>query len=242
MRIALSLLLLLLAVLGTAAGTTLACRAGRADLLDWLNFLATVGSLLAVFLALFFKEYFVCRLYGPRLKLAIDLEHGCYHQNCGHWNLRARVRNEGRTGAEQVEVFFEAVEYRAAEDQTWSPGGSVPSNLYWSFGGAYMPHLGIGMEKYVDVATTDPEFHDVSPEVVERYGKEWCGFRVCQQGVNKCRLAPGRYRLLLVVSAANCGAVRGRLDLTVAEDLSGDPGITRADWALLLPGAVPAAA
>jgi hypothetical protein len=194
---------------------------------DWT---VAAATFLAVLVALF-QDVFRAWVFGPRLNIEVETAPpDCvavpFHDSRGFlvansYYVRFRVRNDGRSGAEGVEVYAKEVQ-RLQSNGQWQRLTTFPTmNLIWAdVGGVPMGLIGPGTAKHcnlgrvVDPAKRRAEDYNSKlnlPDDVVSFLFE-LAVKPNHQGHI---IGPGVYRVLLEVSARNATTINRVLTLAI---------------------------
>jgi len=213
-------------------------------IIDWLkansnvitDWLIAIGTIL-LFLAAVFQDKIRAWLTRPKLSASIDVAPPDCHKTVlksfdrqGHvidaadcYYLRLRVGNSGNQRAEMVEVFASELSKRQVDGSFKRMDSFLPMNLVWShIRRPFLDAISPGMEKLCDLG------HIVEPEKRPRFGMEdnpqlgvpadqtIFSFDVATKSFTMSHLIPpGKYRLLLLIAAANTKPVSKTLEIVV---------------------------
>ena len=213
-----------------------------------------VATLLAVCVALFKDEILKWRR-KPKLALNVALAPPDCHKTTLSYKvqrtaltfvtaecyyLRLWVKNEGKTRAETVQVFAEKLCRRSADGQFKPVENFIPMNLRWAYSHAngrppeiFADGISPGMGKHCDLGCV------VDPARRKDLGDDLPGVQA-QETILKLDvefppntmshlIAPGVYRLHLLLAAANCAPVATQLEITLTGKWSSDERLMFSD-------------
>lgn len=208
-------------------------------LADWIVAAGTV-VMAAVAVIAIFQDKIRAWLMRPKLTVSIDVAPPDCHKTilasfdrqgqvidkADCYYFRLRVRNSGNQRAEMVEVFAAELSKRQADGSFKKMDSFLPMNFLWShirkpFRDAISPE----MEKLCDLG------HIIEPAKRSRFGTEdnpqlsvptnqtIFSFDLEVQSFTMSHLiAPGTYRLALLVGAANAKPVRKTVEIVLTGD------------------------
>lgn len=188
------------------------------DNAPWGNvpqWLSAIGTISAVLVALF-KDIFTARRNRPKLKISLnmsppDIQAVSFNGSPGYY-LRFWIFNDGNTKATNAQIYASRLEERNSDGEYVDANKFTPMNFTWSYGNASsgMPEIYAGsilpkMGKHCDFGSITgspssviyPDMEDHSP-----YRKFSLALEFCSNSGNSM-LAPGHYRLHLIVAAEN---------------------------------------
>ena len=139
--------------------------------------------------------------------------------------LRLWIKNEGKTRAEQVQVFASNLFRRNADGQFARIESFMPMNLRWAhcqqrgppeiFAAGISPNMG----RHCDRArVVDPEHQESLGEKLPNVpaGNAMLALELeITPNTNSHLIGPGTYRLELMIAAANCLPIRKTVELTI---------------------------
>jgi len=199
---------------------------------DWL---VAIGTIAVAVLAIF-QDRIRAWLQRPRLEVSINVAPpDCHKTTLAYthegqivraadcYYFRLRVRNAGNQRAELVEVFAAELSKEQADGSYRRIDSFLPMNLVWShIRKPFFDAISPGMEKLCDLG------HIVDPSKRAQFGTEdnpnldvplngtVFSFDLEVTPFTLSHLIPpGKYRLILLIGAANCRPVRKTLEITL---------------------------
>jgi hypothetical protein len=192
---------------------------------NWTDPLTAIGTLAAVFAAIFFFFYERIKNYlnRPILKLGINFYPPECHKTTGSFNnkfanafwFRLYVTNKGKSNAQNLEVLIEKVDKKTGD--IWITNSAfLPSNLKWThIDVPLLMNLQPGTTKNVDFGYIYDPIVSVSNatnnNLPSENNKIEIVFNVTISVIpftNYHVLQPGEYLFYLIVGASNCKARR----------------------------------
>lgn len=202
---------------------------------DWIRAVAAVGTWAAVVVALF-GEFIRRWLKRPRLRVVVENEAPrCLMSTLGNpqtgpspgsprlaYYLRLWVENEGKSPAEEVEVVANRLFQKRADDTFEEVRSFHPMNLMWAYiGKPFAPRIAPGMGRHCDLGrVVDPAIRGQTgpntnlPQVPSHLPILDLAVEARVNSLPHL-LAPGTYRLQLVVAASNAKPVSQTVAITI---------------------------
>ena len=203
---------------------------------DWLVAAGTIVLALVAIIAIF-QDKIRAWLTRPKLDVSIEFKPPDCHKipmvryssegkqvvEAESYYFRFRVNNNGNQKAESVEVFAAGLLKQQADDMFKEVDSFLPMNLLWAnckkvFFPAISPfmyrHCDLGHiidpQKRAQFQTEDKSWSNVSPE------KTILSLDTEVKANTLCHLLPfGKYRLVILVAAANARPVKKTLEISL---------------------------
>lgn len=207
---------------------------------EWAQWVEAIGTLLAVITALsiaLYQDKFRALIMRPKLEVSINLE----SPDClkipmtvsfpderpavvvDTYYFRLRVSNVGNQRAEAVEVFATSLMKRQADEGYKDVNTFLPMNLLWAdYRTLFVPAISPGMYRHCDVG------HILEPQKrvqVPLEHKEWPNVPLSRTvlsldtavkpNTRSYLLPPGKYRMTLLVAAANSKPMQKTLEISL---------------------------
>lgn len=196
--------------------------ANLGNIAQWVG---AIGTIAAVVIALF-KERIISFFKGPVLEvsditphcllLPVNLRDGSRTQ--GHY-YRLWVENNGKTAANEVQVFVSRLERRIADGSFERAPAFLPTNLLWAYDGEpYARRILPEMGKHCDIGhVVGPSQRVAANEDLPNLppGQSVLSLALEVKALHRPDLlSPGTYRLHLQIAAENCRPIKRTLEIT----------------------------
>lgn len=211
----------------------------KAGITEWLTAIGTVG---AVIIAIF-HDFLLDFWYKPKLniymdKSAPDCVKSFLHsevaiataagttQNIEGYFIRLRVKNEGRSKADCVEVFVKEVLRKESDGIFVKVDMFPPMNLLWA--DIQIPVLNIllpGMEKHCDIGKI------LDPRYLTRDKETEFEFELVVKPFTMGHIIKkGTYRAIIQVGASNAQPIERTLEIRLDGQWDSNPGVMFTRW------------
>jgi len=210
---------------------------------EWAQWVEAIGTITAAIVALIialFQDKMRAWIVRPKLEVSIDVKppdclkipivrygsEGEQEVVADTYHLRFRVTNKGNQKAESVEVFASKLLRRQVDDTFKEVDTFLPMNLVWAdYRKVFFPAISPNMYRHCDLA------HIIDPQ--KRAGftaedKKWpkippeqtvLSFDTAVKPHTLSHLLPfGKYRLVIIVAAANAKPVEKTLEISLTGD------------------------